>query len=150
MDYIALQAEIQTGPLAAECAGKSDTEIAAILNAKTSARNEPVDLGDMQVYLMSENVWWDIIDAANDPAHPAYYVCRRAKDYFDSQRVNRVDVTIPLVGQMCGGLVSAGLITQGQLDTIVGMGTVPASRAEIIGLGTVTAGDVSRALRGPW
>ena len=150
MDYAALQTEIQTGPLATECVGKSDTEIAAILNAKTAARNEPVDLGDIQVYLMSENVWWDIIDAANSTTHPAYYVCRRAKDYFDSQRVNRVDVTIPLVGQMCGGLVSAGLITQAQLDTIIGMGTVPASRAEIIELGIVTAGDVSRALRGPW
>lgn len=150
MDYSALQTEIQTGPLAAECAGKTDTEIAVILNAKTGTRNEPVDLGDIMVYLMAENVWWDIVDAASDPIHAAYYVCRRAKDYFDSQRVNRVDVTIPLVGQMCVGLVQAGLITQEQLDTIIGMGTVPASRAEIVGLGTITAGDVSRALRGPW
>lgn len=148
MDYAALKTEIDTGPLAAECAGKSDGEIANILNAKTSTRNEPVDLGDIQVYLMSENVWWDIVDAATNTEHPAYYVCRRAKDYFDSQRVRRVDVTIPLVAQMCAGLVQAGLITQAHLGVIIGMGTVPASRAEILGLGVITHQDVAQALRG--
>ena len=32
MDYQLLKTEIETGPLSAECAGKSDDEIAAILN----------------------------------------------------------------------------------------------------------------------
>lgn len=149
MDYTALQNEILTGPLATECVEKSDQEIADILNAKNFTRNEPADLGDIQVYLMTENVWWDIMDAGDDKTHPAYYVCRRAKDYFNSPRVQRLDVGTPLVAQMCAGLVQANLITQAQLDTVTSMGTAPASRAEIAGFGAVTAGDISRAQRGP-
>lgn len=151
MNYTAIKVEIETGPLAAECAGQSDTSIAAILNEQRFTASRLVPLAEIQPYLMAENVWWDIVDAASDSSQPdRQYIARRAADYFNSPRVHNIDLSLPLVQQMVGGMVTTGLITQTQLDTIVAMGQQPASRGEIIGLGTITPGDVSRAMRGPW
>lgn len=150
MDYTALKTEIQTGPLAATCAGKFDSEIAALLNASTLTKRVLVPIADLQAYIYTQGtIWWDIQKAAADIAHPGYQAARAVVDLMGA-RFNNLDFTLPRVGEVLAGLVLTGLLTAAQRADLDAMSYVSASRAEIIGLGTVTAGDVSRALRGPW
>lgn len=146
MDYQALRKEIDTGPLAGELSGKSDNDVAAILNNPRYTTAQLVPLSKIQPYLMAENAWWSIVDAASDPTHAdRQYIARRTVDYFNSARVENIDLSLPLVQQMVGGMVTTGLLTQAQLDAIIAMGQRLASRAEMLGWPLITYNDVNIA-----
>lgn len=148
MNYAALQTEILTGPRAAECAGKSDGEIADILNAPTLTKRAMVPIADLQSYIYTNGtVWWDIQSAAANTAHPGYMVARATMDLMGA-RFNNLDFLLPRVQEVLDGLVLSGLITATHRADLEAMSHVPASRAEIAGLGMVTHQDVAKALRG--
>lgn len=56
-----------------------------------------------------------------------------------------IDLGLPDVQQMFGALVEAGVITADERDELFAAGVRLRSRAEVLGLGTVAADDVSRA-----
>lgn len=150
MNYAALQTEIQAGPLAAECVDKSDSDIAVVLNAQTFTKRVMVPIADLQAYIYTQGtIWWDVQAAAASEIHPGYMAARAVVDLMGARFTN-LDFTFPRVQAVLGGLVLTGILTETQRSDLEGMSYTPASRAEIIGLGTISAGDVSRALRGPW
>ncbi len=144
MDYQTLKTEIETGPLAAECAGRSDKEIADILSAVNyqivksrfiTARSMLAELPDAATIL-------DKLEATSS-AIPAV---KWAMVYIKGE--GGIDIGHPGTITQMDGLAQAGIITVEEATAVKNMALAPASRAEVIGLGSVTYGDVSIALRG--
>lgn len=149
MDYASLKTEIDTGPLVAECVGKTDAEIAAVLNDRRFFRRVLVPIADLQAYIYTQGtIWWDIQGAAADAQHPGHIAARAVVDLMGA-RFSNLDFSLARVQEVLDGLVLTGLLTTQQRADLEAMSYVTASRGEIIGLGTITYGDVSRALRGP-
>lgn len=57
-----------------------------------------------------------------------------------------LDLSRPRVQEMLAALATAGVIPQDAHDELLELGTVPESRAQQLGLGMVSADDVSRAV----
>ena len=148
MDYTALKTEIETGPLATECVGGTDEGIADILNRQdihaiqerwVTARTVLAELGAtagaaildklQAVFASSSPVKWMITFLAQDSGI----------DIGNAQTQASID-----------GLVTAGVLTSAEGAALKNMALKTCSRAQVAGFGTVSPGDVSRALRGPW
>jgi hypothetical protein len=111
---------------------RDDGLIATTLsNGRTKVTN--VKIGDIQAYLQAQGVWWTIKAAAatNQDAAAVMDVA--------NARYDAIDTTLPIVGQMLTGLVTAGLLTAAQQTAITSMGVVP---------DPVSVYDVSKALEG--
>jgi len=145
MDYAALQAELETGPLSTECAGKTDVEIAEVLNTPRfpgirsrfiSARTILAELADGAVIL-------DKLEAAAPGIPPLKWAMRflSGETGIDIGHAGtRVNIEM---------LAAGGILTAAERDALLAMAACTVSRAEIAGFGQITPGDVSRALRGP-
>lgn len=143
MDYRALLMEIETGPLAAECVGKTDAEIAAILNDPRFTRRVMVPIADIQAYIYTQgSIWWDVQMAAADTLHPGYQAARAVVDLMGA-RFQNLDFTLLRVQEVLTGLELAGLLTAAQRADIEAMSYVSVSRGEIVGLGTVLPDDIA-------
>lgn len=147
MDYQALATEITTGPLAAELTGKSDVEMAAILNDQrftrvasrfVTARTILAELGAVQGATVL-----DKLEAAAAVSSPVKWMMRFL------QTDGGVDIGHPQTSAAIDGLVAGEILTASEGAALQALAVVPASRAEILGLGTVTYSDVSRALNPP-
>ncbi len=78
---------------------------------------------DVQAYLQTTGAWWDIKAVAANPAHAAFAAADAVMDVANA-RYNNIDMSLPIVAQMFGGLVAAAVITQEQADFLMAMGTV--------------------------
>lgn len=148
MDYQALKTEIDTGPLATECAGQSDDDVADILNDKrftttgeryVTARTVLAELG-----ATTGAAILDKLEAAATQSSPVKWMLK-----FLTQD-SGLDVGQTETQGCIDALALAGVLTTDEATALKSMALLPTSRAEILGFGTVAAGDVSRALRGPW
>jgi len=130
MTYRALKTEIETGPLADECAGKSDAEIADILNDRrfTGVRSRFVTARTILAEVPGGAAILDKLDAAA-PAIPDLKWAMRF-----------------IAGETGIDIGHAG--TRANLEALLEMGYTAMSRAEIAGIGTITHQDVAQALRG--
>jgi len=146
MDYLTLKTEIESGPLAVECAGQGDIEIATILNNR---RYQMV----ASRFVSARTILAELVDGAAildklSIAAASVSSVKWAMSYLSGE--TGIDIGHPgTIGQI-DMLAYAGILTADDATALKRMAFVPASRAEIIGLGAVTAGDVSRALRGPY
>lgn len=145
MDYAALHAELETGPLSAECTGKSDAEIADMMNASRfpgvrsrfiSARTILAELADGAVIL-------DKLEAAAPGIPPLKWAMR-----FLSGETG-IDIGHAGTRTNIEMLEAGGILNDAERDALLAMAACTVSRAEVAGFGTITPGDVSRALRGP-
>lgn len=145
MDYASLKTEIETGPLSAECAGGTDEAIAAILNRRdisapcgrfVSARTILAEVPGGAVILDKlESVVTSIPDV------------KWAMKFLQTE--TGIDVGHATTRAQIDALVTAGVLTESEGTALKDMALKTCSRAEIAGFGSVTPGDVSRALRGP-
>ena len=142
MDYQLLKIEIGIGPLAIECIGKSDDEVALILNTPR----------------------FDVIDARRITVDHVLAECDNAGEILN--KLEAAATIIPDVKWAMKCLSGIGLDignpkTQVQLTALAGsvltieeaealkdMAIRKMSRAEMLGLGTVTAADCGGATRG--
>lgn len=145
MDYMALQAEIETGPLATECAGKSDAEVAAILNAPHAPGVRPRFVTGRTI-LAEIAAGADILDKL-EAAAPNIPPLKWAMRFLIGEA--GIDIGHPGTRAQITALAAAGVITEPERDALLSMGETTMSRAELAGFGSITPGDVSRALRGP-
>lgn len=146
MDYAALRNEIESGPLAAECTGGTDKEIAAILSRRdisapcerfVSARTILAEVpGGAAILDKLEAVATSIPDV------------KWAMKFLQTE--TGIDVGHATTRAQIDALVTAGVLTEFEGAALKNMALKTCSRAEIAGFGTVTPGDVSRALRGPY
>lgn len=97
----------------------------AIADALSAGRTkvQKVPIADVQAYLQTNGVWWAIKAAAADSAHPAQSAAVAVLDVAGA-RYENIDTTLPLVGQMLGGLVATGVIGQTHMDELMALGVV--------------------------
>lgn len=120
---------------------QQDKAIADILNAAGfGAGMQDVEAWKAKRYLIKRGKWRAIVDAASNPLHPAREACMVAVDLAetDSMWANFAD---PDTAPMWGALVATSLLTTAERDEIQSWCRTPS---------TITAEQVSRALRGPW
>ena len=148
VDCSALKTEIETGPLATECAGKGDVEIASILNRVdtpavceryVTARTVLAELG-----AEAGAAVLDKLAAAATRSSPVKWMLKFL------EQDSGLDVGQAQTQGSIDALVTAGVLAADEGTALKNMAVKECSRAQIAGFGTVTAGDVSRALRGPW
>lgn len=148
MDFQALKNEIETGPLAPELAGKSEAEIAAILNDATRCtvtRERICTAGTILARLGPEMgaAVLDKLEAAAENVSALKWAMRLLLS-------SGIDAGDPGTRAQLDALAQSGVLTTEEAEAVKAIAVFPASRAETAGFGTITEGDVSRALRGPW
>lgn len=116
-----LLAQIQALPPEVQAVGTQ-----AIADALSVGRTKvtKVPIADVQAYLQTQGLWWNIKAVAADVAHPAQSAAIAVLDVANA-RYENIDMTLPIVAQMLGGLVATNVITQANMDALVGMGVVP-------------------------
>jgi hypothetical protein len=146
MNYQLLRDEILTGPLATDCAGKSDAEIADILNSRRfpGIKSRFVTARTILAEVPSGAAILDKLEAVAPSIPDLKWAMRFIVGDLG------IDIGHPGTRLNIETLASAGVITPEESHALLQMADATVSRAEIIGLVAVTAGDVSRALRGPW
>ena len=115
--------EIQQKCSAELIASRDFDAIAAAVSVGRTKLNK-VPIADVQAHLQSDGSWWSIKAVAGNADHPAQGAAIAILDVA-SARYENIDTTLPIVGQMLGGLVAASVIQQASMDTIVGMGVTP-------------------------
>ena len=146
MDYAALKTEIEAGPLATECAGGTDEAIAAILN-RSDIIAACERFVSARTILAEVSAGAAILDKLEVAATTIPDV-RWAMKFLQTE--TGIDVGHATTRAQIDALVTAGVLTDTEGGALKNLALKECSRAEIAGFGTVTAGDVSRALRGPW
>lgn len=164
MDYAALAAEITGGPLAAECAPHvhtnampritgaeafaKDRAIADLLNAQVGQSGSvKVPVRDVYLYLVKRLKWRGIVEAADDPEHPAREAAFTARALATGPECD-IDLKDAVSMQLLGAMAASGLITAGQSEELQAMSVLSRSRTEELFGRSVTAADVSVAIRG--
>lgn len=153
MDYTILQAELTQ----AAYAGLSDQVAADALNAATVQRVRRVPLSELTSLAFGMGLTVRLRVVIRTPAAPIELVavCESLLDLlsapFDSVDIWRADGTSdPATAGMLDALIEAGLLAKEERAMIEALGVETVSRATILGLGEVTALDVSRARGGAW
>ena len=133
-----LRDEILSRPeCAAALALRDCGALAEILSVgRTKTVNVPI--ADLQAYLQGNGQWWTIKACAEDPAHPARSAAQGVVDVVNA-RYNSIDMTLPIVDQMLGALVAAGVIPQATMDGLKALAVIPDE---------ITASQVQQALEG--
>lgn len=139
-----IKQEITTDPLGQGYSMMTDDQILAALTAKTRPHKVPVAVRDIVRYMVLNDLWLPIKQAAATDPNAAVAV--DALSFFEI-----FDVTDPAVEAkltiILDGLISSGLITPQQKTDILAMGDDTISRAEEIGTPDPTLGEVAQARR---
>lgn len=158
MNYQALRDEIENDPAAmgyAPLVESADWDgVAALLNGKTQTVRDTIERDVLQNELfgivVGGNPLWFILRAASkNPENPLYPLADPIVYTVSSPEclLKAINLDNPGVVQMMDGLVDAGLITPEQRSHIAALGDYPASRADIIGVGSASALDCYNALK---
>jgi hypothetical protein len=116
---MSLLAEIKA--LDPELVASRDTKAIAAGLSLGRTKIVKVPIADIQAHLQTTGEWWAVKAAAAE--HPANQAASALMDVATA-RYENIDTTLPIVGQMLGGLVLSGVISQASLDAIVGMGVI--------------------------
>lgn len=144
MIYAALREEIEAGPLAVECAGKSDAEIADILNDRrfTGVTSRFVTARTILAEVSGGSAILDKLEAAA----PAVPDLKWAMIFLAGE--GGIDIGHAGTRANLEALAAVGVITDGEAQALLQMAYTAMSRAELAGIGTITHQDVAQALRG--
>lgn len=97
--------------------------IAALMSAgRTKVQRVPIE--DVQAHLQSSGLWWQVKGVASNPQHPAYAAAVAVVDVANA-RYGRLDMTLPIIAQMLGGLVATGVMPQAEMDALIAMSNAP-------------------------
>ena len=120
---------------------EADKAIAAIMTAAGFGRtSKAVDCSLAKKLLIKRMRWRAIVKAAADDSHPAVESAYAAVALAEDARMT-ADFRDPAAAVLLGPLVTAGLLAADDVAALQAMSDVQP---------TITADQVSRALRGPW
>lgn len=106
-----------------EIAAGNHHVIAAKVNVGR-VKTEKTPIADVQAALQTSGTWWAIKAASKDTNHPAFAAADAVMDVANARYAN-LDMSLPIVAVMFGGLVAAGLMTAAERDSIVSMSERP-------------------------
>ena len=140
-----LKEELDSDPLGRGYSSMTNDEAAASLNSVDRTRSEIITSAELLAWSASsgrldklKHAWDSGADeTARSLAGAAYLMVTRDGTYLDLALPDRI--------QLLDGLVAYGILTSGDKDELVAKATVPCSRAEEIGIGSVRAGDIIQA-----
>lgn len=129
------------GKVPADEARQRDQAIADLMRAQGfAAGSRAVPAWQAKRQLIMRGKWRGIVLASKDDAHPAVNAAYAAVALADDARMD-ADFCDPTAAPLIGALVATGLLSDDDAQMLREMSATPS---------TVTAADVSRAMRGPW
>ncbi len=132
-----------------EYASMSDQEAADAINAKTVAVRQLVETWRVKQYAIEQGVWAKLKLAKDSSIAPDELkgLCISILDWIDDSagKIQTVDMDLPSVQYMLGGLVQAELATQEQVNAIIAMGSITVAWTQHNGIGEVGIGYVRAA-----
>lgn len=149
MDLAKLRDEIVNDPLGRGYASMAPDQIADDLNTAYRTVSVDIPLEAIVGYVLANDLWFGIRQAASDPSHTAHKAALYAIDLIEfakAEMIMAIDPQSMTFQGLMAQLVQGGVFTQAHADAIMGMGTRIISRAEELGLGRVRTGDVIKAL----
>lgn len=146
MNYEILTAELQNDPAGLGYATMTDAEVATAINATTQAARQLVPLWQIKKAAIESNLWLAIKNAAASHADAQVQgVANVTLDYISDSRFENLDMDLASTQAMLGALVAGGVVTQDFVDALDAMADTTTSRANVLGLGTVSDGHVKSA-----
>ena len=136
----------------AQFAGIAEAEVAAALNAPDTSlptKRSDVTTYDAREILLSTGEWGAVILTAENTAIPAQVRgdCIVLRDAII--QTSTIRISMPQIynatANLLGGLVAAGVVTDGTRNALMALADVPQSWAEMEGVGAVTTRDVGIA-----
>jgi hypothetical protein len=132
-----------------EYAGLTDQQAADAVNAKNVTVRQLVETWRVKQYAIENSIWGKVKVALrkSDTPDEVYGLCVQLVDWVDDSagKIQTVDVDLPSVQMMLGGLVQIGLATQEQVAGIIAMANTSIRWVDSVGLGTVGDGHVKSA-----
>jgi hypothetical protein len=121
---MSLRDDILADPACAPALAAKDCNELARIRSIGRTRVVKILIADIQDLLHATGKWWDIADVAADSAHLGNKAARAVVDVATA-RYDRIDTTIPMVGEMLGALVTTEVMEQALLEQIMAMAIVP-------------------------
>lgn len=132
-----------------EYASMSDQEAADAINAKTVTVRQLVETWRVKQYAIEQGMWAKLKLAKDSSIAPDELkgLCISILDWIDDSagKIQTVDMDLPSVQYMLGGLVQAELATQEQVNAIIAMGSTTVAWTQHNGIGEVGIGYVRAA-----
>jgi hypothetical protein len=132
-----------------EYAGLTDQQAADAVNAKAVTVRQLVETWRVKQYAIENSIWGKVKVALrkSDTPDEVYGLCVQLVDWVDDSagKIQTVDVDLPSVQMMLGGLVQIGLATQEQVAAIIALANTSIRWVDSVGLGTVGDGHVKSA-----
>ena len=151
-DLDALRAEIQTDPdklgYAGALASGSDNQVADLLNLHRYPGYGPVAITPVLIWLAKWGIMPRLRAAAQSDDPAVAGIADVALLLVSNPNIPSLDVSLPAVQQMLTALVMAGVVPMEASEELLTTAAIQRSRAEILGLGTVTADQVAKAREG--
>ena len=143
MNYVALKSEVQTDPLVLYTGllPASPGRVVDALNAKTFTAAKAITAKTALTWA-AQGPYSAIVDASNNLTHACRASCLVVRDTLTAGL--DVGMDDPKIQAMFNAWVPS-IITVAQHDALVAISMQPASRAEILGFGTVAMSDLQAA-----
>ena len=124
----------------------SATQVAALLNEPRYEALGRVAITPLLEWIAVHGIMARLRAAAAGTDAQVASIAEVALMLVSNPNIPALDLSRPRVQEMLAALATAGVIPQDAHDELLALGTVRESRAQQLGLGTVTADDVSRAV----
>ena len=152
LDLDALRTEIQTDPdklgYAGALATGSDNQVADLLNMRRYPGYGPVAITPVLIWLAKWGIMPRLRAATQSDKPDIAGIAEVAMMLVSNPNIPALDVGLPEVQQMLSALVIADVIPLAASEELLTQGMVQRSRAEILGMNTVTADQVAQAREG--
>jgi len=132
-----------------EYASMSDQEAASAINAKTVTVRRLVETWRVKQYAIEQGIWPQIVLIREDATQEDLVLrglCVSVVSWIDDPGIKTIDVDLPKVQEMLGGLIAYTIATQEQANAIIEMANTSIRWVDSVGLGTIGDGHV-RSLR---
>lgn len=138
-DYQILKTEISLPAYAV----MTDSEVIEALEAKTIPQLVPITKAQLVAWVAANFAVYGALQAIVGVAgHPLQGAAWGALRTIDTPNIESLDLRLPDIQILLGGLLQGGVLTQSQYDSLITIGTVLISRADQLGLGQVQLGDI--------
>jgi hypothetical protein len=116
--------------------------VAEAMNAPTQLMLQAIE-SDVIMLWSASGPYANIVDAANNSAHPCRASCLVIKDKMQSGQY--VHIEIQGIQDIFTSWVAAGVITQAQHDALMSLAMQPASRCQVLNIPPVNCDDLLKA-----
>lgn len=133
-----------------EYASMSDQQAADAINAKTVTLRQLVPTWQVKQYAIEQGIWPKIVLIREDTEQSDLVLrglCVSVVSWIDDPSIQTIDVDLPKVQEMLGGLVAYAIATQEQAAAIIAMGSVTVPWTTHNGIGEVGRGLVQNIRR---